>query len=389
MRVGSLALHWRAIARRTFTTTTTSRVHLVVLVHGLHGEAADLDLLHHSFAAAAAAQPGGDARLHVLASTAAGDQSDGIDAAGTRVAKEIEAACDALGSRGRLSVVAHSNGGLVSRFAMGELEPRGVLNRWRPCLFLTLASPHLGVFPFGLWTPALALRVAQLPYFARAGRQLALLDAESDSEPLLVSLAEPGSRYMRALSRFERRVTFANLTNEVLVPHESAAIVGALDAPKAHCRARGNVVARLLLRETAATPRPRRLPKAVDGIDSLEGQLAASPTWRERMVCGLRSAGDWERVDVDFGVGALGWAHWLIAGHSLPLPVGDALDVRAAGEATAQRGARLRARKALADRLAWLVRALGRTEELRDVADLVTEMVMSMVASRPLDSELL
>ena len=84
------------------------------------------------------------------------------------IAREIEAACDAIGPSGSLSIVAHSNGGLVGRWALGELlepatEARGLLERWRPQLFLTLASPHLGVFPFGLfWSERLVRRVVRV-----------------------------------------------------------------------------------------------------------------------------------------------------------------------------------------------------------------------------------
>ncbi|EOD29544.1 hypothetical protein EMIHUDRAFT_113760 [Emiliania huxleyi CCMP1516] len=175
---------------------------------------------------------GGHGRLHVLSAATAGDQTDGIDAAGLRVAREIEAACDAIGPSGSLSIVAHSNGGLVGRWALGELlepatEARGLLDRWRPQLFLTLASPHLGVFPFGLfWSERLVRRVASLGYFGTAGRQLALLDSgsgngETAATPLLLALAEPRGRYVSALRRFERRVAVANRTNEVPEPRRS------------------------------------------------------------------------------------------------------------------------------------------------------------------------
>jgi Predicted acetyltransferases and hydrolases with the alpha/beta hydrolase fold len=104
----------RLLARRC-STRAAEGPHLVVLIHGLHGEATDLSLLHHSIATA------GQSDLHVLSSTSSGDQTDGIDAAGARVAAEIQDACRSLGSNGSLSVVAHSNGGLIGRWALGQL----------------------------------------------------------------------------------------------------------------------------------------------------------------------------------------------------------------------------------------------------------------------------
>ena len=125
------------------SSASSAHPHLIVLLHGLHGEASDMAYLQHRILAQH------HTGVRVLASSAAGDQVDGIDASGLRVAHEVEAACNALGPHGSLSIVAHSNGGLVSRWALGRLEDGGVLDRWKPRFFVTLASPHLGVYPFG------------------------------------------------------------------------------------------------------------------------------------------------------------------------------------------------------------------------------------------------
>lgn len=347
---------------------------------------------------------GGHGRLHVLSAATAGDQTDGIDAAGLRVAREIEAACDAIGPSGSLSIVAHSNGGLVGRWALGELlepatEARGLLDRWRPQLFLTLASPHLGVFPFGLfWSERLVRRVASLGYFGTAGRQLALLDSgsgngETAATPLLLALAEPRGRYVRALRRFERRVAVANRTNEVLVPYPSAALLAPsaplAAAPRRRAGGRSNVVGDVLL--PALDPRP---PAAADAEE--EGPVGAAASTRRRssvharMLRGLRSAGEWRRVDVDFGLrGALGWAHWLVAGVSLPLPersaapssdfhfaataspgVGSAAAGGGAAERGAHRSPRLKVRSAVTAGVRWVVSAVGQADALAEIANL-------------------
>lgn len=353
----------------------------------------------------------------VLASSASGDQTDGIDAAGLRVAKEIQAACDALGDRGELSIVAHSNGGLVSRFALGDLESRGLLERWQPRTFLTLASPHLGVFAFGRWPPSLVQPIARLKYFGQAGRQLALLDApptpNNKEEPLLVTMADRASPYIQALRRFERRVTVSNVTNEVLVPYESAALVCsdelsakaptplfhtvAARLPPHACHAvperaarlpDGNVLALTTLPAMPQAPAHASTPTEEEAASGVDAHARAR---RDRMVYGLRSCGDWTRVDVDFGRGRVGWAHWLVAGHSLPLQPtvdGEGMDddddkassCQAPDDSTnlvEGRGRRLQARAAVASGLRWLVRKLGHAEVLADVARYATAQVLA------------
>mmetsp|Transcript_18163 Transcript_18163/g.58441 ORF Transcript_18163/g.58441 Transcript_18163/m.58441 type:complete len:207 (-) Transcript_18163:126-746(-) len=121
------------------TAAGSSHPHLVVLLHGLHGEPSDMAFLHRRLL------QGGHGRLHVLSAATAGDQTDGIDAAGPRVTREIEAACDAIGPSGLLSIVAHySNGGLVGRWALGELACSSPRRRREGCLSVggRSSSPH-------------------------------------------------------------------------------------------------------------------------------------------------------------------------------------------------------------------------------------------------------
>jgi hypothetical protein len=141
-------LHGRAPRAPARATARAPPPHALVLLHGLHGEPSDFGFFLGALDAALdAAPPAARAALRPILSSAGGDQTDGIDAAGGRVAAEVAAACAALGGAGALSFVCHSNGGLVARAALGELRASGLLRRWRPDLFLSLASPHLGVLP--------------------------------------------------------------------------------------------------------------------------------------------------------------------------------------------------------------------------------------------------
>ena len=134
--------HHRAVVRALSTLSARhmsapAPQHLVVLLHGLHSHPSDLSHLHHRFTSLANAP-------HVLLSSSGGDQTEGIDSAGLQVAREIEHACDSLGSHGSVSIVAHSNGGLVARWALGDLLTRTLLlQRWKPRLLVArIATPR-------------------------------------------------------------------------------------------------------------------------------------------------------------------------------------------------------------------------------------------------------
>ena len=64
----------------------------------------------------------------------------------------VVSACDALSADGGdITFVGHSNGGLVSRWALGALEERGVLERWRPNAFVSLSPVSIFSFRFYFW----------------------------------------------------------------------------------------------------------------------------------------------------------------------------------------------------------------------------------------------
>ena len=340
------------------------RPHLLVLVHGVHGEATDFSLVSSLLR-----KP----HLSVLSSrasrSASGSTADGIERAGERVANEIASACDALSADGGdITFVGHSNGGLVSRWALGALEERGVLERWRPNAFVSLSSPHLGVSRKGgvganpleheVLQPVV-LRVVNTGLYGRTGEQLALLDADGDGgEPLLASMARPGSAFVRALGRFHRRVLVCNVTNEVLVPFYSAA----LSPPPS-----GYTPLSL-----ARTPRLstnvlgcRVLAPAVEA----EGDGGGLGATRLAMLRGLRGAGSWHRVDVDFGAkGALGLSHWLVVGKG----VGAAgVKPRGTPSAVGSDTALHRARDTFALALARALDALKVSDRSSDVARFV------------------
>jgi hypothetical protein len=173
----------------------------------------------------------GEDELRILVATTNSNfyTYDGIDVGGERCAKEIEDELERLEARGRkiekLSMVGYSLGGLIARYCVGLLEKRLELRNVELVNFITFATPHLGVraprrgYRSSMWN-AVAART-----LSKSGHQLFLIDSFRDlGRPLLGILADPGSIFVRALSRFKNRVLYANTVNDRLSPWYTTAI---------------------------------------------------------------------------------------------------------------------------------------------------------------------
>ena len=134
-------------------STAPPQKHLVVLVHGLSGTAADLGYLARRLEA--------DASVRVLASGANEPfprTLDGVDAGGARVADEVRQVASAYKT---ISFVGNSLGGLYARAALRELRDvnKGTFAGLQPAVFVTTAAPHLGArqTQYGSLAPLLRL----------------------------------------------------------------------------------------------------------------------------------------------------------------------------------------------------------------------------------------
>lgn len=152
----------------------------------------------------------------------------GIDVCGERLASEIRGLRGAHPSLKSISFVAHSMGGLLSRYAIGRLYDPGTqtVAGLEPRHFVAIATPHLGCdaerspaqVPFIGWVgalPSVGLRAQALlgslaaPFssiaFARTGRQFFLADAAAGEAeaPLLARMTADEPEEVRAL-RFAR-----------------------------------------------------------------------------------------------------------------------------------------------------------------------------------------
>jgi hypothetical protein len=71
---------------------------------------------------------------------------DGVDVCGERLAAEVRAVAARHPGLRRISILSHSMGGLISRYAAGRLfDPgSGTLAGLQPCHYVAIATPHLG-----------------------------------------------------------------------------------------------------------------------------------------------------------------------------------------------------------------------------------------------------
>ncbi|KAK1947180.1 putative lipase ROG1 [Phytophthora citrophthora] len=119
--------------------------HIVVLVHGNNGSAADFDAME-----AALRAKFGDHQMLIIKSKAnEPDTSLGVEIGGTRLAKEVVEAVfeydlSPTVSSYKLSVVGHSLGGLYARYALVQIMDTLSCLHVEYVDFVTICTPHLG-----------------------------------------------------------------------------------------------------------------------------------------------------------------------------------------------------------------------------------------------------
>ncbi len=84
--------------------------------------------------------------------------------------------------------------------------------------FVSIATPHLGVYETGLFRHLLPV------ILSRSGQQICLKDDYISGIPLLKCMALPSLPWFQGLALFERIISYANIVNDRSVGYESAAI---------------------------------------------------------------------------------------------------------------------------------------------------------------------
>lgn len=191
--------------------------HLFVLIHGLWGNHKHMKSLNKAFEEAF----GQDKNCVFFAPTqnALFKTFDGIEIVGYRTVIEI---CQYIkefkdGQITKISIVGYSMGGLIARFVVGKMfsEFGQIFGGMEPQLFLTMASPHLGVQFYNpnaskfkrVFQPI--LRGVGSNILGKTGRELFITNRHND---ILVKLAQ--GEFLESLAKFKWRVAFANVKND-------------------------------------------------------------------------------------------------------------------------------------------------------------------------------
>lgn len=217
--------------------------HIIVLVHGNNGSAADFDALE-----AALVTKFGQGKILIIKSKANElNTSLGVEMGGTMLAKEVvETVFEydiGLAEIGyKMSFVGHSLGGLYARYALVHIM------RALSCLhmeyidFVTICTPHLGsrrakgpstmknLFRLGVH------KMLASSLYGQTGIDL-LLDVQEElkeeatemsaieSHPsMLEIMSDPNSEFMHSLQRFRYGTLVAITDGDVIVPYSSAAM---------------------------------------------------------------------------------------------------------------------------------------------------------------------
>lgn len=192
------------------TVATTSRKHVVVLVHGFHGAAYDMLVIRRFFGLY---YP----HVSVLMSNSNENRTDDdIEEMGKRLAEEVRDFLVALGCVGclKLSFIGHSLGGLIVRAAVPMLgEYLYAMNT-----YISLGTPHMGYFDSSSKLVSTGLWLMQAWGRSTSLAQLVGRDQRDPAKCFLSRLASNQS-----LSRF-RNILLVASHQDTYVPFESARI---------------------------------------------------------------------------------------------------------------------------------------------------------------------
>ncbi|XP_066332693.1 putative lipase C4A8.10 isoform X1 [Miscanthus floridulus] len=291
--------------------------HLVVMVNGLYGSSADWKFAAEQFVK----RLPGKVYVHRSQSNYSKLTYDGVDLMGERLAEEVRQVVQRRRNLRKISFVAHSLGGLVTRYAIGKLyEPAmdetsscdtdktsdeqnvpgaGKIAGLEPINFITSATPHLGSrwnkqLPFLFGVPLLERTAAGTAHFivGRTGKHLFLTDMDDGKPPLLLRMVKDcdDGKFMSALRSFKHRVAYANVTYDHIVGWRTSSIRRQQELPKLKLTANDEKYPHVINVDKGNLEDHQQQ-------GSVEDSLADS--YEEIIIRGLTQV-TWERVDVCF-----------------------------------------------------------------------------------------
>ncbi|CCF60483.1 hypothetical protein KAFR_0K01290 [Kazachstania africana CBS 2517] len=211
--------------------TSKQEKHLAVFIHGLWGSYKHMGSLQQMFKKLI------DSKEEIICyaprQNAVFKTFDGIEIIGYRVIVEI---CQYMkqyreenpkSEIKKISIVGYSLGGLIARFVVGKMftECREFFQDIEPVMFLTMATPHLGIHFYNplsikykwLLDPVLTFLGSTL--IGKSGRELFIMNR---SNSILVELSQ--GEFLDALAKFRWRMVFANVKNDRTVAFYTAFI---------------------------------------------------------------------------------------------------------------------------------------------------------------------
>ncbi|XP_039058838.1 uncharacterized protein LOC120202487 isoform X2 [Hibiscus syriacus] len=300
--------------------------HLVIMVNGLAGSAADWRFAAEQFVKKLPDK----VIVHRSQCNYLKLTFDGVDMMGERLAQEILGVVELRPDVRKISFVAHSLGGLVARYAIGRLyEHSSKLGQsglnvnslnlgdtissiqyleqpcedriagLEPMNFITFAKPHLGSrghkqLPLLGGLPFLEERASQTAHLVvgRSGKHLFLTDNDEGKPPLLLRMVDDGDdlKFISALRAFKRRVAYANANYDHMVGWRTSSIRRQNELPESN-----------LLVIDEKYPHVVYIERETTKIQNQGFRIAGAQTTdiEEVMIQGLTQV-PWERVDVSF-----------------------------------------------------------------------------------------
>lgn len=322
-----------------FSNVNDEPDHLVVLVHGILASPSDWIYVE----AKLKKRLGRNYMIYASSCNSYTKTFGGIDGAGKRLADEVLQIVKMTKSLRKISFLAHSLGGLFTRYAIAVLYTpyaksshqhmdnlvsptkenntevplkQGLIAGLQPINFITLATPHLGVrgrkqFPLVLGVNILEKIAAPVAAFlvGRTGSQLFLTDGKPNKPPMLLRMAcdcEEG-KFISSLGAFTCRMVYANVSYDYLVGWRTSSIrreaelvkppVQSLDGYKhvvdvEYCPP-------VLSEGPYFAPKLAKAKEAAQNTPTIRNTLQYHEIIEEEMIRGLQRLG-WKKVDVNF-----------------------------------------------------------------------------------------
>ncbi|KAJ6239180.1 alpha/beta-hydrolases superfamily protein [Anaeramoeba flamelloides] len=195
--------------------------HFVFLVNGFGGHHSGMFGLQKELTKRSKAYPQVEASIYVTKLNDGLKSFFGIDRSGQRVAQEI---MDHVGQATdfSFSIVGHSMGGVISRYALGVLDESKWFDKKNVALenYMAICSPHLGARNLNDKKKIGKIFNLVAPKLGRSCNQFVLGDQK---ENLFMNLTKP--KFLSPLSKFQKRIIYGNIKYDWRVPFETALIL--------------------------------------------------------------------------------------------------------------------------------------------------------------------